>query len=201
MSNPRSGAARTLSLGVGAAALAAVAAGKPWAVLSASGERAVPGAGGASGTSITSAGQAPLALALALVALAGWGAVLVTRGWFRRAVAGLGAVASVGLVVVVVVEFGAAPSGVRRAVSTALGSRAASDVAVRSGWYWAALVASMVLVLAYLVTVRRLPSWPSMGTRYDAPGAQAEGDQEPATNLEIWRAIDQGDDPTGGAST
>jgi hypothetical protein len=34
-----------------------------------------------------------------------------------------------------------------------------------------------------------------MARRYDAPGSQA-APRAPTTNQELWKAIDQGDDPT-----
>jgi hypothetical protein len=36
-----------------------------------------------------------------------------------------------------------------------------------------------------------------MGTKYDAPGAQAErASEQPSDNLDIWKALDEGRDPT-----
>jgi len=195
VSRERSGAGAALLVGLAAAALAAVAAAKPWAVLTAAGKRLVPGAGATADSTIGSAGQAPLALAFALVALAGWGAVLVTRDRFRVVVAALGTAASAGLVIVAIAEFSSAPDAVRRSVSQAIGGGADSDVAGRSGWYWVGLVTSVVLLVSYVMALRTLRALPSMGSRYDAPGA-ARRPQAPTTNLEIWKAIDEGEDPT-----
>jgi Tryptophan-associated transmembrane protein (Trp_oprn_chp) len=40
-------------------------------------------------------------------------------------------------------------------------------------------------------------SWPEMGSRYDAPGRRAEA-EDPARmeEIDLWRAIDEGRDPT-----
>jgi len=196
----RSGA--LLLVGLAAAALAAVAGAKPWAELSATGRRLVPGAGAAADSTIGTAGQAPLALALALVALAGWGAILVTRGRFRLVVTIIGALAAAGLVVVAVAEFAGAPDSVRDAVAAS--GRAGADVARRTGWYWTGLIAGLVLLASYVLTLLRIRELPSMSARYDAPGAAAPAGQptgQPTSNLDIWKAIDAGEDPTDDASS
>ena len=144
--------------------------------------------------------SAPLALAFALVALAGWGAILVTRGRFRTVIAAIGTAAAAGLVVVAVVEFTDAPDSVRRAIGRAIGGHADSTTAARTGWYWVGLVAGLVLLASYAMAVRTIRDLPSMSARYDAPGGAAPA-PEPTTNLEIWKAIDAGEDPTDGPST
>jgi uncharacterized membrane protein (TIGR02234 family) len=113
-------------------------------------------------------------------------------------VAVLALLASVGLVVAVVVGFGSAPDGVRDAYQD-LGV-ADPDVS-RSGWFWAAALGSVLSVVATLLAVRLAPAWPEMGRRYDAPAgqvpeappAQAPEEQE---NLDLWKAMDEGRDPT-----
>jgi hypothetical protein len=51
---------------------------------------------------------------------------------------------------------------------------------------------------AALAAVRFVPSWPEMGARYDAPaGARTEDeDATPKENIDIWKALDEGRDPT-----
>jgi uncharacterized membrane protein (TIGR02234 family) len=178
-------------LGVAAAGLAAVAGHQPWAHGSA------PGGLGEL-TAAQEAGRVPAATALALVVLACWGVLLVTRGAVRRVVAVLALLASVGLVAAVVVGFGSAPDAVRDAYQD-LGV-ADPDVS-RSGWFWAAALGSVLSVVATLLAVRLAPAWPEMGRRYDAPAgqvpeappAQAPEEQE---NLDLWKAMDEGRDPT-----
>src|SRR3954447_26125102 len=114
--------------GVAAAALAAVAGHQPWASGSASG-----GFGELSAT--VEAGRVPAANALALVVLACWGVLLVTRGRARRVVAVLAALAALALCATVVVGFARAPQQVRDAYDQ-LG---VSDPDVsRTAWYWVA---------------------------------------------------------------
>jgi hypothetical protein len=55
------------------------------------------------------------------------------------------------------------------------------------------LVAAVIALAAFAVAVRRAPRWPAMGSRYDAPGARTA---EPATEQDMWRALDEGHDPT-----
>lgn len=182
-----------LVLGVGSAALAAVASAKAWAA-PAAGNHALAAAG--AGT----AGEVPLALALSLAALAAWGAILVTRGGFRRGVAVVGAVASVGALIAAVTGASKAQDSVRAAVRDhlALPAKAADAIHVGlTGWYWVALVATVLMVAGFVLALRDLSAWPTMGARYDAPADAAEQARtEPRSQQEIWKALDQGVDPT-----
>jgi hypothetical protein len=45
-----------------------------------------------------------------------------------------------------------------------------------------------------VVAVRFCPVWPEMGSRYDAPATRPQA--EDLDDLDLWRAIDQGHDPT-----
>jgi len=172
------------------AGLAAVASRQPWAHGSAPG-----GFGELSAT--VEAGKVPAASALSLVVLACWGVLLVTRGRVRRVVAVLALLASLGLAVAVVVAFSTAPDHVRDAYHE-LGV-AHPDTGL-SGWYWVAAVATVGTVLTTAAAVRLVPGWPEMGRRYDAPAdaAPTPGEQPPEEqeNLDLWKAMDEGRDPT-----
>jgi uncharacterized membrane protein (TIGR02234 family) len=183
-----------LLAGLAAGALAAVAATKPW-VEGSSGTVDTGSSSYASALEITAAQESPLAAALGLVVLACWGVVLVTRGRLRRGVAVLGAVSAAGLVVTTVVAAWSLRDQLAGALVQASGADAAS--VSLTGWYVAALVAAVVVVLTTAAAVRFVPGWPEMGSRYDAPaGAAAADASEPEGNLEIWKAIDEGRDPT-----
>ncbi len=178
--------------GVVAGALAAVASARPWftgAGLTAS--QALPEDAGV--------GEMPLAAALSLVVLAGWGVVLVTRRRVRRAAAGLTLLASLGLVVTVVVGWSTVPHQVSAAVVDTVGSDAVSVSS--TAWFWVAAVAAPVLVAASVAALAWSPVWPEMGSRYDAPGSGPEepaGDVPPEerSNLDLWKSLDEGRDPT-----
>lgn len=137
------------------------------------------------GFSLEDAGTVSAANALALVALACWGVVLVTRGRFRRVVSFVGLLAAVGGVVTVVLAYPQVPDDVRE-----LAERYGSDVpdVGATGWFWIGAVVSVVGALAWLAAVRFVKDWPEMGRRYDAPTDDPPED--------LWKALDAGHDPT-----
>ncbi len=67
-----------------------------------------------------------------------------------------------------------------------------------TGWFWTAAVCSVVALVPAGLAVRLAPTWPEMGSRYDAPGAAATtGEQSgPETDQDLWHALDEGRDPT-----
>ena len=172
-------------LGVVGAGLCAFAGGKPWAA---------PDGGAGSTLVDKSGGHVPLAAALGLVGLACWGVLLVTRRRLRRAVAVLGAVVAVGLVATAVVGRASALDSARHA-TVDLGR--VPTGAHTTAWWYVALVAAVLALFAAVVAVRYVPAWPEMGSRYDAPTGPPEP-QDPANmeDVDLWRAIDQGRDPT-----
>jgi hypothetical protein len=114
----------------------------------------------------------------------------VTRGRVRRGVAFLAVLASAGMLVAAVVAF-----------VTTLGSLrdtfAELQVPVevqRTVWPWVGAAASLVSVVVAVLAWRLVPSWPEMGSRYDAPGSTPPPREE--TSLDLWRALDHGRDPT-----
>jgi uncharacterized membrane protein (TIGR02234 family) len=193
MAEPRRTFAPVVLLGLASGALAAVAGTRQWAgVTGGASDAAVPVAEAA----YADAGQMPLAGALSLLVLAGWGVVLVTRGRVRRAVAVVGAVAAVGLLVTTVVGWWGTQDDMRETFAS-VGLTA--DVRTgMTGWYWAALLGAAGSLVATLLAVRYVAAWPAMGSRYDAPGTPRERVVDPADagDGELWRAIDEGQDPT-----
>ncbi|MCL8027562.1 Trp biosynthesis-associated membrane protein [Nocardioides bruguierae] len=178
-------------------ALAAVAGGKPAA--SATGD----GAAGTVAELTLTSGDAlamPAVTSFALVALASLGVVLVTRGRVRRGVAVLGLLAALGSAAAVVQAWW----GVRSTIRDTLASVGADGGVATSGWYLVAAASSVVLVLATAAVVRLVPTWPEMGSRYDAPtGAAARPTRTPldegASSMDLWKALDEGEDPTSEA--
>ena len=176
----------TVLLGVASAGLTAVAAGQDWAHAS----------GVAAGVDVTATASgseaAPLALALALVALASWGVVLVLRGRARRIAAVVGALAAAGVLVSVFLGGDAAEDA---AVSAVMAQGATGDAFAVSvtTWWWVTGLAAALTLRSLLIAVRQSPGWPAMGSRYDAPSSRAAA---PVTDQDLWRAIDEGHDPT-----
>lgn len=186
-------------LGLAAAGLAAYAGSKPWLDVEAPGGEcpAVPGFDYSS-----LALGSPLAAALGLVVLAAWGVLLVTRGWFRRAVAVLAAIASAGYLAVAVEAYWSLKPAAREDALERVGSVGpgcpAASIWLDNVWWPAALVLGVACIAAALLAVRLVPTWPEMGSKYDAPaGGDGEGEAEvPTDNIDIWKALDEGRDPT-----
>ncbi len=186
-------------VGLASAVLAAVAVTKPWVAGESGGVESSNGGAMSSVLSLDSVAESPLAAALSLVLLACWGVVLVTRGRFRRAVAVLALVTAVGLTVATVEAFFNLPDALAASLLELSGVDTVSTSLTT--WYPVALVAALVSVGATLAAVRLVGSWPEMGTKYDAPahaqeGADAPADDPPTENIDIWKALDEGRDPT-----
>jgi uncharacterized membrane protein (TIGR02234 family) len=150
-----------------------------------------------SSLSLTFDGHMPLVTGLALVVLACWGVVLVTRGRVRRAVAALATLAAAGAVAAAVAGYWQVGDQLRDQL-TGVGI---TDPSVgHTGWYWAALVGAVVSLAAAVLAVAWAPAWPEMGARYDAPAARPSatptGEPEEQSSLDLWKAMDEGRDPT-----
>lgn len=193
--SPRRTFAPVVLLGLAGAGLAAFGGSRAWAAAEGA-ERSEPGVAGASTVVATGSGEVPLAGALALVALACWGVLLVTRGRVRRLLAGLAAVAAAGVLVAVVVGWGGVRADVREALA-GFGVRG-SEVGLTAS-FWATGVGGVAALVAAVLAVRWAPSWPEMGRRYDAPGGAAVAAPDAgaeSSNLDLWKSLDRGHDPT-----
>jgi uncharacterized membrane protein (TIGR02234 family) len=183
----RTGFAPTVVIGLATAALTSVASAKPW-FSAAIDYKLMAGV-----RDPDKSADMPLALALSLVVLAGWGAVLVSRGRPRRAVLAIALLAAVGVLGCVAAAPFTLPDDVRDRLLPGSG-----NVSVNAtGWYVAAAVAGVLSLASLVAAWLRLPSWPTMSTRYDAP-ATRDGDaaKEVRTDTDLWKALDEGHDPT-----
>jgi Tryptophan-associated transmembrane protein (Trp_oprn_chp) len=113
----------------------------------------------------------PWLLALALVGLAGAGALLATRGALRRVVGALVALAGIGIMVA-----------------------AARGFAYTPGWPLLALIGGAGVAACGVLAVRFSADWPAMGARYER-GARVPKDR-PVTEVTMWDDLDHGVDPT-----
>lgn len=185
----RSSFGSTVLTGLAGAALATVGATQGWAEAT----RRSPGL-----RTVTASGSdvAPVVLPLALVALACWGTVLVLRRRGRRVVAVVGAVSAVAAAVTALT----AADRARDVAAQLLGGPPESTTT--SSWPAVTAAGCLVGAAAFVVAFLRAPQWPEMSSRYDAPGTAgtagtASGDPErPQTGAELWKALDEGDDPT-----
>lgn len=119
-------------------------------------------------TKRTGASLEPWLPALAVVTLAGAGALVAVRGRLR---------AALGILLVLV--------GVATAV-----------LSLRTMSLWSAVcaVGGVLIAFAGLATATNYRAWPSMGARYERPATQPE--RKPVTQAELWDALDRGEDPT-----
>lgn len=169
----------TVLVGVAGAGLAAYAGAQDWVRIQAGGDPIT-----AVGVSLDS----PATTSLALVALAAWGVFLVTRGWFRRGVAIVAGVAALAPLLGI--------WGTRRHL---LDTHTDS---VGTAWPWVAAAACLVCAAAAVVAVLKAPGWPEMGRKYDAPAGARKPvlPVEEQSSIDVWKALDEGHDPTAGRS-
>ena len=158
-------------------------------------------------TARTGAEQSPLLVGLALVALAGAGALLATRGTVRRALGALLALAGAAVAAVAVLGRAGLDPGRAGAAATI--------------WPAACVLGGAMIVAAGVAAARGGHGWPAMGSRYERgrvppppaePGAGAgplpaaghtrphtPGDRPADTQFDTraaWDALNRGDDPT-----
>ncbi|QGN47754.1 Trp biosynthesis protein [Micromonospora sp. WMMC415] len=182
---PRAAGRRELTyavlLCVAGAGLAAWAATRTWAVeLTPRPAPLPPVRAGRTGADLL-----PWLPALALVALAGGGAVLATRGRLRRLLGGL----LTGL-------------GVAVAAGGGYGLVAGFAGDVSRQWPLLCLVGGVLTAAGGLLTALRARRWPAMGARYERRArtvSAARPEPGPVTGrrtTEAWDALDRGEDPT-----
>lgn len=155
--------------------------------------------------STTGAAQAPWLVGLALVALAGAGALLATRGVTRRLLGVLLTLTGLGVALA--------------AITARLGLHPGAAGPAATFWPIACAAGGALIIAAGLTAARRGHTMPAMSSRYErteapspavppaaspAPtvpaGLSRPQAQEPATaaadNRAAWDALDRGDDPT-----
>jgi uncharacterized membrane protein (TIGR02234 family) len=146
-------------------------------------------------TERTGADLAPWVIGLALVALAGAGALLATTGWRRRALGGLLVLCGGGVAAGATVARAGLGVGV-----TGVG------VAV---WPLACAAGGALISVGGLVAARHGHRWPGMSARYERStvpppraGSSPVAEAAPAARRQeldhraAWEALDRGDDPT-----
>jgi LPXTG-motif cell wall-anchored protein len=180
MSTPR----RELTMAVLACALGAavalLAASRTWAVEVS--RRAAPL--GPVRTPRTGSALEPWLTALALVALAGAGALLATKGRARLAVG----------VVLLLAGAGVLAGGIDGLAGVAH---------VQPVWPVLAMLGALLIGYGGAQAVRRGRGWPAMGSRYERPGVpRTPAEDRPQhigpsrSDVAMWDALDRGEDPT-----
>jgi uncharacterized membrane protein (TIGR02234 family) len=187
---PRGTFGPVVALGLASAGLGAYAASKPW--VTGTGSESAPGVATMAWGEVASS---PLGTALAFVVLACWGVLLVTRGRFRRGIAGLAVLAALGYVATVAWAPFSLPDHLVEQVRVRTG--AVLDETSLTGWFWLAVAAALVVLGTTVLALRLVRTWPEMGSRYDSPADAREATTEqPTENIDIWKALDEGRDPT-----
>jgi hypothetical protein len=120
---------------------------------------------------------APWLTALGAVALAGAGALFATRAAARLVVGALLVVCGAGVAVAALVTL---------------------DDRVKVAWPLLCVAGGLAVLAAGVTTVRSGRAWPAMGARYERPAAPAaeRKPDRPASQAELWDALDRGEDPT-----
>lgn len=156
---------------------------------------------------VTGSTSVPLVSALAFVVMAAAVAVLASGGWLRRAVGVLMVVAAAAAVVGAGMAGSAIDDSVRDAVAAspsmtggAADQESFVDAADQTVWRWIAFAAGLVAIGVGATVFACAKTWPRMGSRYDAPNTPAKpaadkpvGERDAA---DLWKALDEGDDPT-----
>lgn len=137
---------------------------------------------------VTSTGSelAPLVVATGVLALAAAAALAAVRGWGRRILGVVVALAGAATLVQVLAAStppvaGAGPSG--------------EMILDGSLWWPLAGVAALLVAAAGVLIAVRGGGWPAMGSKYDRdpPSAASERSADPG---DTWAALDRGEDPT-----
>jgi uncharacterized membrane protein (TIGR02234 family) len=183
-----------VALGLASAGLAAYAASKPW-VTGAGADSSAESSVAVATTAFGEISSSPLGTALALVVLACWGVLLVTRGRFRRGIAGLAVLGALGYVASVAWAPFSLPDHLVEQVRVRTG--AVLEETSLTGWFWLAVAAALLVLATTVLALRLVRTWPEMGSRYDSPtGARETTTEQPTENIDIWKALDEGRDPT-----
>jgi len=145
--------------------------------------------------SVSGVDAAPILAGLAVVIVAAALGVVAAGGWLRQLI---------GLLIAVVAGFAALRALTLNAGGAALGRALKDSPAFIGGvspavngatWPWVAVLGfAMASILGVVVAVRGR-AWPRMSARYER---QAPAVPESAAEADLWRAQDQGQDPTLG---
>lgn len=185
---PFRGYGATLLIGLVGAVAAVIAVTRPWFNASARVE-GLP----VITTSVSGSALVPAASALGFVVLAAFGAVIATRGWVRRAL-GVLIVVAAAVVLVLAVHPGSAHDALADGLA-AKGWTGGGFASSSTWWRWLTAVGAVLALGAGAAVVRFGHGWATMGSRYDSPAARSRKpdlDNEAA----MWKAIDEGEDPT-----
>jgi uncharacterized membrane protein (TIGR02234 family) len=133
-------------------------------------------------TEQTGAGAQPWLIGLAVVALAGTGALLATRGVARRLLGAVLALTGAGVAAGAVL----ARAGIDPGAAGLAGS----------AWPIACVCGGAAVVVAGVLAARHGHRWSAMSSRYERRPAAPVTVTEASAGRDLWDALDRGEDPT-----
>ncbi|MGH3486006.1 MAG: Trp biosynthesis-associated membrane protein, partial [Nocardioidaceae bacterium] len=171
-------------------------------------EIAVPGVP-SSTIEVSGTGAVPWVGALTLVILAGALAIVPTGGWLRRVVGAVIVLAAAGAAIGVLTAGPAIDDALSEELAESPASGGVDDAAIvaaadHPAWRWLSLGGSVAGIAVGLLVASRGHRWATMGSRYDAPAPRQrtdaaepeQGASAPTDDADLWRALDEGHDPT-----
>lgn len=145
---------------------------------------------------VTGADAQPLVSALALVVVTAALAVLAASPRVRRVVGGFTVLIALTAAVVVLLGGSSLDNAVDHAVEASPAFTGTGDHDfTTSAWKYVTALAFVIAALLGGVTAKLGASWPTMSSRYDAPAARPAA-AAPQSDAEMWKALDEGRDPT-----
>ncbi|MFD6417978.1 TIGR02234 family membrane protein [Streptomyces sp. NPDC060194] len=189
--------AAALLLGAVGATVVLIASRQTWA----EGRAAIPG--GSLPQSVSGGDVTGAPAALAIVGLAALVAVFAVRRTGRVLVSALLALSGAGIVLAAALGASDTSALDEKAATVSGDPSATIDALSRTPWPWVVVGGGVLILLAGLLALRHGRSWPSMGGRYERDGSprasRARAPRDPERPEEMWKALDRGEDPTGGA--
>ena len=137
----------------------------------------------------------PIVTALAVVIVTAALAVLAASARVRRGVGVFTVLVALTGTAVVLAGHGSVDDAVQRAIRESPAFTSTVPDYDTSGWRIVTVVAFAVAALLGGVTAWFGHTWPTMGSRYDAPNAHPEP-TGPDSEADMWKALDEGRDPT-----
>jgi len=145
--------------------------------------------------SVSGVDAAPILAGLAVLIVAAALGVVAAGGWLRQLVGLLiAAVAGLAAVRALTLDAGGAPLG--RALKDSPAYIGGVNPSVNgAAWPWIAALAFAVACALGVVVAMRGRAWPRMSARYERKDPAAV---DPTDEADLWRAQDEGQDPTRG---
>ena len=147
--------------------------------------------------SVSGVDAAPILAGLAVVIVAAALGVVAAGGWLRQLI-GLLIAAVAGFAALRALTLNAGGATLRRALQDSpayIGGSGTNAPVAGAAWPWLAAVAFAMASALGVVVATRGRGWPRMSARYEREVAR---ESAPADEDDLWRAQDQGQDPTVG---